>query len=267
MIAKPLAFFQRDLRIATSYRVTFVQGFFSLLLGLVTMNFIARLVNQGAPADLAPYGNDYFAYALIGVSFALFASSVAGQFASIVRNAQVTGTLEVMLSSRTSLPTFLACSSLYGFAFGVVRLVLALSLGAALLGADLSGDQAAMALLVFVLTAATFAGIGIFAAAFVLRFKQREPFTAALATASLMLSGVIYPTTVLPGWLERLAPLLPLTHTMSALRAALLDGASTVSVGSDVLILTGFAALLPLSLFAFEVAVRQAKAAGSLSHY
>ena len=97
MIAKPLAFFQRDLRIATSYRVTFVQGFVSLLLGLVTMNFIARQVNQGAPADLAPYGNDYFAYALIGVSFALLASSVAGQFGSLVRTAPLTGTLEGML--------------------------------------------------------------------------------------------------------------------------------------------------------------------------
>ncbi len=57
MIAKPLAFFQRDLRVAASYRVTFVQGFVTLLLVLVNMNFIARIVNQGAPADLAPYAN------------------------------------------------------------------------------------------------------------------------------------------------------------------------------------------------------------------
>lgn len=267
MIAKPLAFFQRDLRIATSYRVTFLQSAVTLLFGLVTMNFFARLVNQGEPADLAPYGDDYFGYALIGVSFALFVQGVAGQFASIVRNAQVTGTLEVLLSSRTSLPTFLACSSLYGLAFGVVRLVVALVLGAAVLGADLRADQAAMALLVFLLTLATFAGIGILAAAFVVRFKQPEPFTAGLMTASLVLSGVLYPTTVLPGWLERLAPLLPLTHTMSVLRAALLEGTSTVSAGSDLLALAGFALLLPLSLIGFELAVRQAKAAGSLSHY
>lgn len=266
MIAKPLAFFLRDLRIAISYRVTFVRSLVTVLLGLVTMNFVARLVNEGAPADLAPYGNDYFGYVLVGVSSALFIQGVAGQFSSAVRNAQVTGTLEVMLSSRTSLPTFLACSSLYGLAFGVIRLVLALTLGAAALGADLRADQAVIALLVILLTVATFAGIGIFAAAFVLRFKQPEPFTAAILTASMVLSGVLYPTTVLPGWLEPLAPLLPLTHTMSALRAALLDGAST-SVGSDLLVLAGFAALLPVSLFAFQAALRQAKAAGSLSHY
>ena len=267
MIAKPVAFLQRDLRIAASYRVTFLQGLVTMLLGLVTINFVARLVDQGAPAELAPYGNDYFGYALIGVSFALFAQSVSGRFSSVVRSAQVTGTLEVMLSNRTSLPTFLACSSLYGLAFGVVRLVLTLVLGATLLGADLRADQAATALAVFLLTTATFAGLGILAAAFVLRFKQPEPLTSALTTVSLVVSGVLYPTTVLPGWLESLAPLLPLTHTMSALRSALLEGSSTVSVGSDLLVLAGFAALLPLSLFAFEAAVRQAKAAGSLSHY
>jgi len=267
VIAKAAAFFRRDLRIAVGYRVSFVESMVTLVLGLISIVFVSRLVNQGAPADLAPFGGDYFGYALIGVAFVLFVQSVSGQFASMVRGAQVTGTLEVLLSSRTSLPAFLGYSSLYGMAYALLRLVLALAVGAAFLGADLRADDAALALLVVVLTVATFAGIGIFAAAFVVWFKQPEPITAALTTASLMVSGVLYPTTVLPNWLESLAPLFPLTHTMSALRGALLEGASGVSSATDVVALAGFAVLLPLSLVAFELAVRQAKAAGSLSHY
>jgi ABC-2 type transport system permease protein len=267
MLAKARAFFVRDLRVAVTYRVSFIESFVGMLFGLVSMLFISDLINQGSPDDLAVYGGDYFGFALVGVAFALFVQVVAGQFAGIVRSAQVMGTLEVMLSSRTSLPAFLGYSSLYGFAYAVLRLVVALTVGALFLGAHLQVDDAAIALLAFVLTIATFAGIGIFAAAFVVWFKQPEPITTGLTTLSLLVSGVLYPTTVLPGWLERLAPLLPLTHTMEALRGALLEGATGVSIAGHVAALAGFSLLLPLSLVAFELAVRQAKAAGSLAHY
>ena len=267
MLAKARAFFVRDLRVAVTYRVSFIESFVGMLFGLVSMLFISDLINQGSPKDLAPYGDDYFGFALVGVAFALFVQVVAGQFAGIVRSAQVMGTLEVMLSSRTSLPAFLGYSSLYGFAYAMLRLVVALTVGALFLGANLHFDDAAIALLAFVLTVATFAGIGIFAAAFVVWFKQPEPITAGLTTLSLLVSGVLYPTTVLPGWLQSLAPLLPLTHTMEALRGALLEGASDVSIMGHVAALAGFSLLLPLSLVAFELAVRQAKAAGSLAHY
>jgi ABC-2 type transport system permease protein len=267
MPAKAKAFFLRDLRAAVTYRVSFVETFVGMIFGLVSMLFISDLIDQGSPADLAPYGNDYFGFALIGVAFALFAQVLAGQFAGIVRSAQVTGTLEVMLSSRTSLPAFLGYSSLYGFAYAVLRLVVALSVGAIFLGANLNADDAAVALLAFILTVATFAGIGIFAAAFVVWFKQPEPITAGLTTLSLLVSGVLYPTTVLPEWLQSLSVLLPLTHTIEALRGSLLDGASGVEVAAHIAALAGFSLLLPMSIVAFELAVRQAKVAGSLAHY
>ncbi len=267
MIAKAWAFFVRDLRVAVTYRVSFIEGLVTMVFGLISIDFVSRLVNQGQPADLAPYGGDYFSYALIGVAFALFVQVVAGQFAGIVRGAQVTGTLEVMLSSRTSLPAFLGYSSLYGFAYALVRLIGALVIGVVFLGAGLQANDAAVALLAFAFTVATFAGIGIFAAAFVVWFKQPEPITAGLTTLSLLLSGVLYPTTVLPARLEALSPLLPLTHTMAALRGTLLEGASGLSIAGHVAALAGFSLLLPASLIAFELAVRQAKAAGSLAHY
>jgi ABC-2 type transport system permease protein len=267
MLAKSQAFFLRDLRAAVTYRVSFIESFFGMVFGLVSMLFVSDLINQGSPDDLAAYGGDYFGFALVGVSFALFAQVVAGQFAGVVRSAQVTGTLEVMLSSRTSLPGFLGYSSLYGFAYAVLRLVVALTIGALFLGANLQVTDAALTTVVFVLTVATFAGIGIFAAAFVVWFKQPEPITAGITTLSLLISGVLYPTTVLPDWLQAVAPLLPLTHTIAALRGTLLEGASDIAIVSDVAALAAFSILLPLSLIAFELAVRQAKAAGSLGHY
>jgi ABC-2 type transport system permease protein len=253
--------------IAATYRLRFAHSAAVLVFGLVSMDFVSRLVEDGAPAGLAPYGNDYFGFALVGTAMMLFAQAIATQFPAAVRGAQVTGTLEVITASRTSLPAFLGWSALFGSLEALVRLLAALTVGAAVLGARLRADEALLALLVLILTAATFAGIGILAAAFTARFNQGEPFTGAFITVSVLLSGAIYPTSVLPGWLERIAPLLPLTHANAALRSTLLESTPSLSAAGDLLALAGFALLLPMSLFVFGLAVGQARGEGTLGHY
>jgi ABC-2 type transport system permease protein len=244
-----------------------VQSLVMTVVGLVSFNFVSTFVNQGSPSSLEPYGGDYFTYGLLGVSIALFGQSVVGLFPSAVRGAQVTGTLEVMLGSRVSLQTFLAGSALYGLGYAVVRLLGVLLIGVLLFGAGFELGGAAVALLVLALTTCTFVGAGVLASAFVLWFKQNEPFTGAFVSLSLLLSGVIYPTDVLPGWLEAFAQLLPLTHALDALRGALLQGSDLSAVVDDVAVLGVFALLLPASILAFGVAVKQAQRTGSLGHY
>ena len=41
----------------------------------------------------------------------------------------------------------------------------------------------------------------------------------------LVVSGVYYPVTVMPGWMEWLAELSPATYALEGIRAAVLDGA------------------------------------------
>jgi ABC-2 type transport system permease protein len=267
MLSKPGAFIRRDLGVALTYRLTFAESLFATAFGLASMDFVSRLVDAGSPPALEAYGNDYFAYSLVGVAIALFGQAAAGQFTSAVRGAQVTGTLEVIVGSRTSLPAFLAWSSLYGILFEAVRLAFVLIVGAVALDAHFYTDQLGTVALTILLTTAAFAGVGIFAAAFIVWFKQREPFTGLFMTASFLLGGVLYPTSVLPDWLERFAPLVPLSHTTAALRGALLQGSGLAENADELLALGIFALLLPLSLAVFNFAVRRAQAAGTLAHY
>jgi ABC-2 type transport system permease protein len=267
MLAKPLAFLRRDLGIAVTYRLSFVQSIFVMFLGLVSFNFVSTFINDGAPPSLAPYGNNYFTYGLVGMSIALFSQSVVGIFPATVRNAQVTGTLEVILASHVSLQTFLAGSALYGLVYSLVRLIAVLVIGALVFGAAFQLGGAAVALLVFLLTVCIFAGAGILASAFVLWFKQQEPFTGAFITLSLLFSGVVYPTSVLPAWLETLSQVLPLTHTIDALRATLLQGSGIDAVADELAVLAVYALVLPISLGIFGFAVKHARVAGSLGQY
>jgi len=266
-MAKLGAFLRRDLQIALSYRISFAASLVTVLLGLTSMNFVAKFVNSGNSPALQDYGADYFAYALVGLSIVLFVQAVAGLFPAAIRTAQQTGTLEVIMASRTSFATLLTGSVLYGSAFALLRLVIVLTLGAFVFGADLTADQAPVTLLAFALTVATFSGIGILGAAFVVLFKQSEPLTGGLISLSLLLSGIIYPTSVLPRSLQRLAEFLPLTHTATALRGTLIQGASGGSATHELVILANFALLLPLSLLVFNLAVVGATNRGSLGHY
>jgi ABC-2 type transport system permease protein len=110
--------------------------------------------------------------------------------------------------------------------------------------------------------------IGILSACFVIVFKQGNPINFLIGSVSSLLSGVYYPVAVLPMWLRVAAKVYPLTYTLDAMRRALLTGASMATLLPDIGVLAAFSAvLLPLSLFAFRQAVRQAKRDGSLTQF
>jgi ABC-type polysaccharide/polyol phosphate export permease len=120
---------------------------------------------------------------------------------------------------------------------------------------------------VLLLTIITLTGIGLLSSAFVIAFKQQEPFTSALLAASFLLSGILYPTSVLPSALAYLAPLLPMTHAVALSRGLLIEGASVESLALHFLALAAFGLLLPVGIAALSLAFTYAKRSGSLAHY
>jgi ABC-2 type transport system permease protein len=125
-----------------------------------------------------------------------------------------------------------------------------------------------LALAVIALTTLVFVSMGVLSASFTMVWKRGDPLGPLLSVTFFLLGGVVYPTKVLPGWLESVAALLPITHAIRAVRAILLQGSSLAEVATELWILVGFAAtLLPLSLFAFSAAVQKAKRDGTLLQY
>jgi ABC-2 type transport system permease protein len=81
----------------------------------------------------------------------------------------------------------------------------------------------------------------------------------------LLVSGVYYPTTVLPAWLQALSVISPATYVIEGMRRALLDGADLASLWPLVwpALLVGVLSI-PLGLRAFVMAERYAKRTGRL---
>jgi len=81
----------------------------------------------------------------------------------------------------------------------------------------------------------------------------------------LLVSGVYYNVSVLPGWLQAASHASPATYLLRGIRDALLDRASLGHEAGLLATLAVFgAALVPLSLGAFYLAERWAKKTGRL---
>lgn len=261
------AFFVRDFRVAWSYRFSFFFQNATLLFSVLTLRFVSDVLKGTNLQSLKDYGGDYFSFVLLGAGISLLAYPVTKSFAGAVRAAQVTGTFEAMLMTRTSGATVVVCSSLYALSAACVQMLLMWGIGGLVFGADLRLTQLPVVLLIVLMTMVVLAGIGLLAAAFVIAFKQSEPLTSAFVAASMLVSGIMYPTSVLPYWLERISPLFPLTHSADLLRFTFLKGADTGQAGVHFLVLAGFCALLPLGWMALNASLDYARRTGSLSQY
>ena len=110
LISKPHGSIQwKDLLEETSYRFTFLFGFAGIIFSLLFLTFIARTFGDRVSESMLPYGGDYFAFVVVGIAIYSFLGAALQRLAQVIRQAQVMGTLEALLSTRTSLATIVLC--------------------------------------------------------------------------------------------------------------------------------------------------------------
>ncbi|RMH80933.1 MAG: ABC transporter permease [Actinomyces sp.] len=118
------------------------------------------------------------------------------------------------------------------------------------------------------LTTAAFSSLGILGAAFIVVAKRGNPFTGPINQLTLLLSGALYPVSVLPDWLEPVTRLVPAFYGIRALRGMVLGGDGFTDHLGDLALLAVFAAtLLPASMLVLRRALDTARAAGTLGSY
>lgn len=265
---KFLVILRKDVQIEFSYRLGFVFRLISIFTLLLIFFFISEIFGPGVTPYLQSYGGNYFSFVLIGLSLSTFLNVGLITFANAVREEQKIGTLEMIISSPIRLTTYLFSALAWPFVFTAIQTVIYILIGVFLFKAELIFSQISIALVILALTVLAFSGLGIISAALVMVFKQGEAFAALFNIFNSLLGGIYYPVSVLPMILQKTALILPITHSLNALRAVLLSGASWRDVSGEVLTLLVFVAvLLPISLFCFHLAVRRAKYDGTLTHY
>jgi ABC-2 type transport system permease protein len=259
------AFLDRDLRVARSYKVSFILGIASVGLSLVSFRFISTLVGTGAVSHGV---GDYFGFVVVGLAMGQMLDVCLTAPAASVRLEQVQGTLEVIAVTPLT-PASLACGWLaYPVLSSLITSAMTLAI-AGPLGLRFSAHPNIVgAILSFLLGTLSFAGIGILVAAVVLVIQQAASVTKWLIAGLGLISGVLFPISLFPRWVGILSQASPLTHALRAVRGALLAGQGLGDLAPDLLALALSAAImLPGSIVILSLALRRARRTGAIATY
>lgn len=262
------AFFKRDAAVAVSYRVAFLMQFAGNIVLLALLFYVGKTIGTAPIPALERFGGNFLAFVLIGIALTDCVSTSLISFATQVREAQTTGTLEATLMSPTSLSTVLIYSSLWNYFLSAVRFLLYLGVGSLVFGVSLGHSNLLSAIVIFVLTVLCFVGIGILFAGVILLVKRGEAISTVAGYIVMFTTGVFFPVSMMPHWAQQLAAAIPLTHALEGMRFALLQGATVSDLAPIIAKLSAFAALLlSIGLAGFNIAVSAAKRSGALTQY
>jgi len=260
-------FFRRDLAIARSYRIMFLFDILEALLGVAGFYYLSRFVQVPSLANSQPAGG-YFAFAIVGVAFFDYLGVSLNAFDQSLEEARRNGTLESLLVTQTSLPVMLAGSALFPFAMLSLRTLMYLGWAVLLFGFPIAQANWLGAILVLLASILAFAGFGLFSASYSLLFKRGNPVKWVFLGAAGLVSGIMYPVSVLPTALQRISSIVPVTYSLAGMRVALLQDAPVAMLWPAIRDLLLFALLLlPASLAVFGWALRQTKITGTLTHF
>jgi len=197
-------------------------------------------------------------WAYLGIIFEILTETVAWE--------RWEGTIEYTFMAPLSRPIHLFGMGLFAIAYGVVRAVLLFGVVAMFFSLQLSNANFAAALIVLVIASIPFIGIGMMTAVLPLISPEKGTQLGFIAQGILLVvSGVYYPVSVLPEWMQALSKISPATYALDGMRDAIINGAGISAMWSDIwpLIIIGIVSV-PLGLEVFRRGERYAKRHGKL---
>jgi len=150
------------------------------------------------------------------------------------------GTLERLLSTAVSRSDLLVGYLAGSLLFALIQSIIILLFTLFVVDVEYSGKLWDIIFILLMVTI-TSVGMGIFVSTFAKNEFQVVQFIPLLLVPQIFLSGVILPTSQLPGYFQGISSVLPLTYANRALRDIMLRGASLSDVSTEIGVLALFA--------------------------
>lgn len=266
-LAKVGAIFRRDAVVALSYPGNFALSWLGIVIEVVIAWYISRLVPASpkfSPTGLVAVG--YFQFLAVNSAFVHFQSAALNSFAESIRDAQLTGTLEIVLATPTRLTTLVLSSAVWSFTLTAMQTGLYLIV-AVMFGLDLSHVNFLTTIVFLVLTVAAVSPLGVLAAALSMVIKKTGPIEWLSTSSAALFGGVYLPLRSLPYALQVIGWCLPITHALNGFRAAAAGVPLSAAAPDAIWLLAASLILMPFSLWVFAKAVGKARVDGTLSMY
>lgn len=265
---KIIAFIKKDFLVEASYRLSFFLNILSVFLSVLVYFFIDKLFGSRVEGHLSQFGVDYFSYVLVSMALFSYIGVGLGSFSQRIRTEQVQGTFESLLLCPASLSTIISSLIIANLCIATVDLVVYALMGIFLFHIDFSQINPLSTLVVLLCTFFALSGLGILSASYIVLFKRGNPGGWVINNIQGLISGVYFPVTVLPAWMQWLSRCLPTTYAVKALQLAVYQGATLHTLRQEIGMLILFGVLLiPCGFLLFSCSIRRAKRTGSLANY
>ena len=234
----------------------------------VTINAMA-ITYIGAGVEAAGGSVDtrfYMTYLLIGALLWNYLSMLFDVLSETVSWERWEGTIEYTFMSPSSRVTHLLGMGFYAVVYGILQTTVTLGVCYLFFDLDLSRANYWGALLILAVCSISLVGFGVVAAVLPLLSPEKgQQVSYIVSSVLLLVSGVYYEVDVLPGWMQAIATVSPVTYALQGARAALLDGAGFAGLWGNIwpLLIMG-AVFVPLGLFVFHLGESYAKRTGKL---
>jgi ABC-2 type transport system permease protein len=205
-------------------------------------------------------------YLLVGTLIWHFLSIVFDSVSEVIAWERWEGTIEYTFMAPVSRVTHMLGQTAFSLVYGLLHTGVILAVVVLFFDLDLGSANIGGSLLILLAGSLSFIGLGIVAAVMPLLFPERgAQMTHVLQAAILLVSGVYYPVSVLPGWMQAVARVSPATYALEGIREGLLGGAPTSALLPYAwpLLIMGIA-LIPAGVFVFRLAEKYAKRTGKL---
>ena len=258
------AFVERNFNLVKRYWALEVAWFIYSVAHSLAMGFIgagmARVGGQDVNAD------QLVLFLLVGSLVWSYLAVVFDCVGEMIAWERWEGTIEYTFMAPLSRPVHLFGMGAFAIVYGIVRAVLLFGVVAAFFTLHLPEANYVAAIVLLIVASVSFIGIGMMTAVLPLISPEKGTQLGFVAQGVLLVvSGVYYPVSVLPQWMQWLATITPATYALRGCRAAILEGAGLTALWGDIwpLLVIGLVSV-PLGLWVFHTGEQYAKRHGKL---
>ena len=197
-------------------------------------------------------------WSYLGIVFELLIETVAWE--------RWEGTIEYTFMAPLSRAVHLLGTGIFAIGYGIVRASIVFVAIAAFFGLHMPNANFVTALVLIAVASISFVGIGMMTAVLPLISPEKgTQFGYVAQGLMLVVSGVYYPVSVLPEFMQWIATISPATYALRGERSAILDGATVPEVWGDIwpMLVIGVISV-PLGIWVFRRGELHAKKHGKL---
>lgn len=259
---------RRDLQIYFSYKLAVSMAFFSILFNFIYMVLFGSIFEEEIVPILAQYGGNFISYLLIGSVGWGFIWSIMSQIAESLRTEMELGTLESIILTPTSIYTVIISYAIFGSFFGLLVIMGLLLIGYILFGINVFVSINLYTILILLLSLLIMIGMGMILGGLTFWVKNIGQTAPLLQSIAMLFSGIYFPITVLPEFIQPIALINPFYWSIEGLRMSLVQKISIYKINTIILILNLFSFIfLAIGAYTLRLGIKKAKKEGTLSYY